>query len=117
MSFAAKQNDPSRCVGSVHDSYGVGFHQCLRNWSVVRDGKKYCKQHDPVAVKAKQDASLRAWENRCEIEENRWRKSAIRQASYDEMVELLRDAPKVLHGNEAWHTRLLAVLARAEKGM
>ena len=29
---------------------------CLRKGKVQREGEWYCKQHDPVAVKAKQDA-------------------------------------------------------------
>lgn len=40
---------------------GIQFHKCTRSGSVIRGGKWYCKQHDPVAVKAKHDERSRKW--------------------------------------------------------
>ncbi len=45
------------CCEQVHNSFGVGFHQCQRFAVLVRDKRVYCKQHDPVAVEARQQAS------------------------------------------------------------
>ena len=34
-----------------------------RNW-MMSDGKWYCKQHDPVAIKAKREAAEQAWRDK-----------------------------------------------------
>lgn len=36
------------------------FHQCSRKSVVVREGKAYCAQHDPVKVASKQNARQQA---------------------------------------------------------
>ena len=33
-------------------------HRCEREGSIERDGKWYCKTHDPVAIKEKQEAAM-----------------------------------------------------------
>lgn len=128
-SFAAKLVDPSRCIARVHDTYGVNFHQCNRNATIKLDGKGYCRQHDPVAVGVRQERAKQEWETQYAQKEAAWRKNAIRQESYDEMVKLLRDAPKLPVFDEAklqsvfgipflqWRRRLDKVRVRAEKGM
>lgn len=48
-----------RCCASVYNpngSWGNRSRQCTRRATVERDGKGYCKQHDPEAIKAKRDA-------------------------------------------------------------
>jgi hypothetical protein len=41
-------SDKPKCEGSVPDGgRSVGFHLCGNNASVQRDGKWYCKTHDP----------------------------------------------------------------------
>ena len=45
--------DPNRCQEGVHNDFGVDFHQCVRRAIVKRNGMAYCKQHDPVAVRAR----------------------------------------------------------------
>lgn len=72
------QNDHDGCSATV---FGPRVHswQCTRRAAVTRNGKKYCRQHDPVAVAAKRQAQedarkaeerreedlLRAAERRC----------------------------------------------------
>ncbi len=41
------------CCVAVHNDHGVDFHQCQRFAVLVRGKRVYCKQHDPVAVKAR----------------------------------------------------------------
>ncbi len=42
---------------------------CSRRGVVQRDGKWYCKQHDPEAVKARRKASNAAWEAKLKAED------------------------------------------------
>lgn len=56
-----------RCSRSVHNSYGVGFHQCGRAGTVERDGKLWCKTHDPEAIAAKRAA----WNEKFDAEKKR----------------------------------------------
>lgn len=51
--------DPIRCVEVVWS--GFQRFQCSRNRGHGPDGL-YCKQHNPIAVKAKADARKAAWE-------------------------------------------------------
>ena len=49
-----------RCSETVYDSTGFGhFYQCSRSAVVERDGKPYCKIHDPEYIKRK-DAERQA---------------------------------------------------------
>ena len=46
----------TKCSATVWRSRGSGWGStvpCSRNGSVIRDGKHYCKQHDPEAIAAK----------------------------------------------------------------
>ena len=51
-----------QCRGSVHDDFGVGFHQCMSKASVTRNGKPYCKRHDPLRVEKRTEARHRKWQ-------------------------------------------------------
>lgn len=45
--------DPAKCSEMVAHYTGRFFDrriQCSRKWSITRDDKHYCKQHDPVRV-------------------------------------------------------------------
>lgn len=46
-------SNDNRCVKSVHDDWGMGFHRCPRIAKVEHNGRGYCRQHDPEAVKAR----------------------------------------------------------------
>lgn len=48
-----------RCCENVFD--GWHHHPCSRKGVIERDGKWYCKQHDPEAVKARRAASDAKW--------------------------------------------------------
>ena len=46
-----KKQDPTRCCKEVSTRRGWHWYQCSRKGVVEREGKKYCKQHDPDRVK------------------------------------------------------------------
>ena len=55
----------AKCSATVWQSRGAGWGStvpCSRTGSVIRDGKHYCKQHDPEAVEAKRRARSAAWD-------------------------------------------------------
>lgn len=51
-----------RCQATFMDGYHS--RQCSRSACIEREGKVYCKQHDPVAVKARDDARSAKWQAR-----------------------------------------------------
>jgi len=51
-----------RCCAEVWPKGGYHPGRCERMASVERDGRHYCKQHDPVAVKARDDERNAKWE-------------------------------------------------------
>lgn len=61
-------DDPARCAERVANASGFYFHQCLRKGAVDRDGVLYCRQHDPVARRERQDKKMAEsdayWERR-----------------------------------------------------
>lgn len=54
---------PERCCKSVwvRDMIMRSF-QCQRKWVVEREGKKYCKQHDPVEIAQKRKVREREFD-------------------------------------------------------
>ncbi len=43
----------------------IGLLPCARRGTIEREGKRYCYQHDPEAVKARQKASAKRYEQEC----------------------------------------------------
>lgn len=63
---------PGMCSKSVLDGgRWPSFHNCTRKAKVMRDGKGYCTTHDPVAQKAKSDASYAEFRKKMNRETNR----------------------------------------------
>jgi len=60
-SFHKERDDPSRCAGRVMDRYWWESSQCSRKRGHGPE-QAYCKQHDPVAIKAKRKAQREKWE-------------------------------------------------------
>ena len=59
-----------RCVQKVNGEGQWGSfhrHQCKRRGKIVRDGLLYCKQHDPVAVSAKNEESMKDYRKKLAI--------------------------------------------------
>ena len=53
--------DPNRCCESVPVRGSWGYVQCSRRAVVHEDGKGYCRQHAPSAVKAREEAARKEW--------------------------------------------------------
>lgn len=53
------RRDPGRCYKDVWDQFHS--HQCCRRGSIEEDGKRWCRQHLPSAVKARNEAQQRKW--------------------------------------------------------
>lgn len=47
----------TRCSAHVHNDFGVSFRQCIRRAVVTRNGKGYCRQHDPHAAAERRAAA------------------------------------------------------------
>lgn len=54
--------DNERCHATVIDEYHK--YRCTRRGTVERDGKRYCKQHDPVALREKREKRNAEWKER-----------------------------------------------------
>jgi hypothetical protein len=71
----------SRCCKTLWGPRGNSW-QCTRNAVVERDGKGYCKQHDPVAEKARFEARRTKWEEESKRESAVWALRSDAVASY-----------------------------------
>jgi uncharacterized Zn finger protein (UPF0148 family) len=86
--------DKPRCSEDVWDG-GFRPHRCRNSGSVERDGKWYCKVHDPIARKERQerrDEEYRAEQER-QLARRRKREAerrieTIRGATLDEAMEI-----------------------------
>lgn len=73
------QNQNKCCAEVNRDGWHIG--QCARSGVVFRDGKWYCKQHDPVAVKEKSDKRWEEFKKKSDQErEKRKRREACENA-------------------------------------
>lgn len=84
-----------RCREAVHEGgRGVGFHQCGRKPAVTRevDGKEYgfCKQHDPVVVKAKDAARRERWDAEAAARSAKWDREARQRAALPLLLEAMK---------------------------
>lgn len=78
----------SACCGRVFDRNLPTFHryrQCVREATVERDGKHYCKQHDPELVRARRDASYAKFTEKYEAER---KQRQLEQAAQDLLAAL-----------------------------
>ncbi len=71
-----------RCSGRVRNKgTWPSFHHCSRYGIVQLEGKWYCNQHDPVAVKKRDDERDAKYEKEWDKkEEHRRRDAAMKQA-------------------------------------
>jgi hypothetical protein len=78
-----------RC--DTHVSSGFRSHQCARNGVVERDGKFYCKQHDPVAVRQRDADRSAAWDAQWAAKEAQRKEAARIAALQIDAVAALRE--------------------------
>lgn len=87
-----------RCSQRVFDrTFG---YQCQKKAVIERDGKPYCKIHDPEYIKAKRDAQQAKFEAEWAEKEARWilekaRKDATKGLT---LKELQQATPELIRG-------------------
>lgn len=74
-----------RCAAAVHNSFGVGFHQCVR----ARSKGHFCRQHHPDAIEERWRRSEERYRLQCEA-------VAARNARYRYRERLADLAPKLI---------------------
>lgn len=75
--------DPTRCRASVHEKgRGCLIYQCQRK--AVQG--KWCKQHHPDAIKARNEASERRYRERMEDEKQRDIRYGLRAATRAQLL-------------------------------
>ncbi len=52
-------------------------HQCMLNAVVVRDGKWYCKKHDPIEIKKKSEEKTKLWNKQWKEKEENWHRDDL----------------------------------------
>ena len=57
------------CSETGYDRFSWRGMQCARAGKVERDGKWYCKQHDPVAVAERKAERDRKWRAECDAKD------------------------------------------------
>ncbi len=65
----------SQCCRTVYTGYCS--HKCQRAGTVERDGAFYCKQHDPVRIKEKDELKNKKWEQERLKRDERWKRESI----------------------------------------
>ena len=104
--------DDERCCKRVSDHIGFNFFQCERRGKIEHDGKFYCWQHDPVAVKSREKASQDKFEAEWAAQRKGWsRTTAEKQAcegiSTDSLTPgLVRELVATLGLFEKWRELL-----------
>ena len=84
-----------RCQEKVPGEGQWGYfhmHQCSRKWSVVRNGKCYCKQHDPDERERKREERSREWHKKWDEDHERRERERLAVNCHDELVAALKAA-------------------------
>jgi uncharacterized Zn finger protein (UPF0148 family) len=85
------------CASTFSGTYGLHHSLCSNNAKYERDGKWYCGTHDPVAIKARDDARNEKWrieraENKAQANEKdaTEKLQAHKAACFDELLAALQ---------------------------
>ncbi len=71
-------NELGQCIKRISEPpYYINRHQCSKKAVVVREGKPYCRVHDPDYIKAKYNKKFVDWDkakcNNCGVHpDKRW---------------------------------------------
>jgi hypothetical protein len=85
------------CSESVHDTYGVGFHQCSYSGLYLVDGKWYCTIHNPAYVKKRREKQEQKWKAEWSNKQAKWDRAAKRDKLFDKMLKTIRDLHSECH--------------------
>lgn len=69
-----------RCVAEVwrHEGLWSSHSRCQRRGTVEREGKLYCRQHDPEAVKQRNAERVERYHSRYEADQQRLAEAKVR---------------------------------------
>lgn len=82
-------SDAPRCS---RQTYSGGWPRaCIRAGKVERDGKWYCKQHDPDAVKAKKEARYKKIQAEYDADQKVRAARDAKDAAVQAVIEAVRD--------------------------
>jgi uncharacterized Zn finger protein (UPF0148 family) len=74
-------SDKHQCCQEVWNGLFTGS-QCQRAGLIERDGKWYCRQHDPVEVQRKKDEKSKQWQERWDREQGEETLKSMAAVSY-----------------------------------
>jgi len=87
---------------------GFGRRGCWKNATIERDGKWYCRQHDPEEVKRRREEYNRAWDEKYRAEKDAReakvaRARLVRQRSRQAIEALRRIVMnRIVIGDDEW---------------
>jgi len=87
----------------------VGKRQCHRKGVVLRDGKLYCRQHDPIVIKAKEAARRQKDDVAMASAQRRWCVEAAAE-------ELLAALELAVGNGPKWRKKAKAAIKKARGG-
>lgn len=91
---------PNQCCESVMGDGPWGSlhrHQCKRTTNLVeRDGNLYCKQHDPVEVKKREEARSARWDAKWKAREEELKAEKLIHVTHSKLVELAQVGHELL---------------------
>ena len=87
-----RELDPERCQRTIFEGRGVNY-QCTKKPTIERDGKLYCKIHDPEYIKAKQAEWQATFDKERAEREKHWvlvkaRSQAIKNLTLEELKQV-----------------------------
>lgn len=78
------------CSGRVWHQGAFRNSPCSRRGIVERDGNHYCRQHDPVAAKARREEREAEWKAQWEAKQRRWKEAEALAALKNDALEAIR---------------------------
>ena len=85
-------------------------HQCEKRFTIIRDGKRYCKIHDPEYIKAKSSANTKKWEE----EDARQRARHNLTINANMLLQVCKDALEASH-DPVVENILIEAIAKVEE--
>lgn len=72
------------------EAHDGGSSNCTRRGVIQRDGKWYCRQHDPVAVKASANKRDAAWRTKWDAQDQAAKERAHKLATWEALWDACR---------------------------
>ena len=90
-----------RCQERIISVSGFHDYQCRNRHVVVRDGKLYCRMHDPIERKRKADERSKAWDEKYERDRSKREAMYTKVNCHDDLVAALKAALPAMES--AWY--------------